>query len=96
METKKKSEIFKLLNSIGLNILVIIVGTIIALIFGLRTASNMPASANMGAFIPIMKAILYGFITLIAYLSFRKPLKDYSWLITLIGIIITIYSSTNI
>jgi hypothetical protein len=96
MKTEKKSEIFELLNSSGLNILVIIVGTIIALVFGFRTASSMPASANMGAFIPIMKAVLYGFITLIAYLSLKKPLKDYSWLITLIGIIITIYSSTKI
>jgi hypothetical protein len=69
-------------------------GTIIALIVANKTSSNMPASANIGAIIPLMKAILFGFITLIAYLSLRKLLNYYSWIITLIGIIITIYSST--
>ena len=94
MESDKKTELLTLINSRGLNVLAIIIGTFVAFIFALKTSSEMPASANMGAIVPLMKAVLLGFITLIGYLSFRKAFKDFSWIITVIGIIYTIYSST--
>ena len=96
MESQKKSKITILLNGIELNIFAIIVGTIIALFVASKTSSNMPASSNHGAIFPFFKSILFGIITLIAYLSFKNVFKNYSWIITLIGIIITILASTKI
>ena len=95
MESERKIELLELINSRGLNILVIIIGTIITLILGMKYASNMPESANMGVLLPLITATVYGFIVLISYLIFRKPLKNYSWLLTVLGITYMIYFSTN-
>ncbi|WP_067151869.1 hypothetical protein [Pseudotamlana agarivorans] len=96
METEKKSEKTTFLNGIGLNIFTILIGTIIAVIVASNTSSEMPASSNHGAIFPFFNAILFGILTLIAYLSFKNVFINYSWLITLIGILITIFASTKI
>jgi hypothetical protein len=96
VKTEKKSEIITLINGISLNIFKIFIGTIVALFVASKTSSNMPASSNHGAIIPYFKAIFFGIITLIAYLSFKNIFKNYSWIITVIGILITIFASTKI
>jgi len=96
LETEKKSERTTLLNGIGFNISAILIGIIIALFVASNTSSNMPASSNHGAIFPFLNSILFGIITLIAYLSLKNVLKNYSWIITLIGILITIIASTKI
>ncbi|EHQ02038.1 hypothetical protein [Gillisia limnaea] len=96
METENKSEKRTLLNGIGLNIFAIFIGIIIALIVASNTSSDMPASSNHGAIFPFFNAILFGIITLIAYLSFKNIFKNYSWIITLIGILIMIFASAKI
>jgi hypothetical protein len=96
VKTEKKSETTTFLNGIGLNIFAILIGTVIAIIVASNTSSEMPASSNHGAIFPFFNAILFGIITLIAYLSFKNVFKNYSWIITLIGILITIFASTKI
>ncbi|TXD81067.1 hypothetical protein ESY86_20760 [Subsaximicrobium wynnwilliamsii] len=96
METESKSEKRTLLNGIGINIFAIFIGIIITLIIASNTSSDMPASSNHGAIFPFFNAILFGIITLIAYLSLKNIFKNYSWVITLIGILITIFASTKI
>jgi len=96
LKSKKKSETTTLLNGIGLNIFAIFIGTIIALIVASNTSSNMPASSNHGAIFPFFNAILFGIITLIAFFSFKNVFKNYSWIITLIGILIMIFAATKI
>ena len=96
METENKTEKGKLLNGIGFNLFAIFIGIIVALFVASNTSSEMPASSNHGAIFPYFNAILFGIITLIAYLSFKNILKNYSWIITLIGILIMIYASTEI
>ncbi len=96
METENKSEKRTLLNGIRFNIFAIFIGVIIALIVASKTSSNMPASSNHGAIFPYFNVILFGIITIIAYLSFKNFFKNYSWIITLIGILIMIYASTKI
>ncbi len=95
MKLEKKTELLKIINSRGLNVLLIIIGTIFTLILGLNHAFNMPSSANMGALLPLISAPVYGVVILIFYLIFRNTLKDYSWLITVVGISYMIISSTN-
>ncbi|MEN3325184.1 hypothetical protein VP395_15745 [Mariniflexile soesokkakense] len=96
MKTDKKSEITTLLSGIGLNIFAIFIGIIIALFVASNTSSNMPASSNHGAIFPFFNAILFGIITLIAFFSFKNIFKNYSWIITLIGILIMIFASTKV
>jgi uncharacterized protein YacL len=96
VETENKSDKRTLINGIGFNIIAIFIGIIIALIVASNTSSNMPASSNHGAIFPFFNAVLFGIITLIAYFSFKNVLKNYSWIITLIGILIMIFASTKI
>ena len=96
MEIENKSEKRTLINRIGFNIFAIFIGIIIALIVASNTSSDIPASSNHGAIFPYFNAILFGIITLIAYLSFKNIFKNYSWIITLFGILIMILASTKI
>lgn len=82
------------MNTIRVNLLIIFLGTLIAFIVALNTSRKMPASSNIGAIYPLIKSILFGLITLIIYLVFRKTLREYNWVISIIGIAITIYASS--
>lgn len=95
MESQKKSEPTILINGFGFNLITILIGIVVALFFASTTSSNMPESSNHGGISPFFNAILFGVITLIAYLSFKNVFKNYSWIITFIGIAITIFVSTK-
>ena len=58
-----------------MNIFGVFIGIIIALIVASNTSSNMPTSSNHGAIFPFFNAILFGIITLIAFLSLKNVLK---------------------
>ena len=96
MKTENKSEILIALNGIGLNVFVILIGIVISLFVANNTSSNLPSSSNIGAIIPFIYSILFGTLTLICFFVFRKIFENYSWIITIVGIVITIFASTKV
>jgi chromate transport protein ChrA len=93
---KNKSETTTLLNGIWLNVFVIFIGTIIAIYVASNTSSAVPSSSNHGAMFPYLNAIMSGIITLLAYLILKNVLKKFSWVITIVGILITVLAATKI
>ncbi|MFD0976759.1 hypothetical protein [Salinimicrobium gaetbulicola] len=96
MKSDRKREFLRIINNRGLNIAAILIATTIALIKAWRFSLNLPGSANMGGLALLLLIPILGLIVLISYLILRKPLNEFSWIITVIGIIYLIYKSTDI
>ncbi len=86
----------KKLNDVWFNISAIFIGLLIALLVAVNTINNLPQSSNHGGFIPLINIVMGTAITLIAYLSLKRLLKNHSWIITFIGIVLTIFSAKYI
>ena len=78
-------KINELINKPKINVIGILIGTLISWIIGIKT--EMPASANIGALIPIVYAPFVGILSVAAYFISRIITKKYNWIISLFATI---------